>query len=201
MIIIVDYKLGNSGSVLNMLKYLNIKAEITSDKNKILNAEKIIISGVGSFDTGMQNMKNMGLSDLLQEKVVIKKTPVLGICLGMQLMGKRSEEGVEDGFGWIDAVTKKFDNKLLPVPHMMWNTVTLAAKSRLFSDFESEPRFYFAHSYYFECGIKDSVIGTTSYGIEFTSVIQQDQFTGVQFHPEKSHRMGMKLLSNFNSEY
>ncbi len=201
MIVIVDYKLGNSGSVLNMLKYLNIKAEITSDKDKILNADKLIISGVGSFDAGMHNMNNLGLTDLLQEKVIIRKTPVLGICLGMQLLGMRSEEGVWKGFGWIDAVTRKFDNRLLPVPHMMWNTVTLVGKSKLFSNFESEPRFYFAHSFFFECAINSSVKGSTSYGIEFHSVVEHEHILGVQFHPEKSHKTGMKLLSNFNTEY
>lgn len=201
MIIIVDYKLGNSGSILNMLKYLNINAEITSDNKKILDADKLIISGVGSFDTGMCNMQNLGLTDLLQEKVVFRKTPVLGICLGMQLLGLKSEEGVEKGFGWVDGVTRKFDNKLLPVPHMMWNTIMLAGKSRLFMNFETEPRFYFAHSYFFDCAIKSSIIGSTSYGIEFTSVIEQENIIGVQFHPEKSHKMGMRLLSNFNSEY
>jgi imidazole glycerol-phosphate synthase subunit HisH len=201
MIIIVDYKLGNSGSVLNMLKYLNIKAEISSDKYKILNADKLIISGVGSFDTGMLNMKNMGLTELLQEKVEIKKTPVLGICLGMQLMGKNSEEGVEKGFGWIDASSKKFDNKLLPVPHMMWNTLKLAGKSKLFINFEADPRFYFAHSFYFDCAKTEDIIATTLYSIEFPSVIEHENIVGVQFHPEKSHKIGMKLLSNFNSEY
>jgi glutamine amidotransferase len=201
MITIVDYKLGNSGSVLNMLKYLNIKAEITSDKAKIKNADKLILSGVGSFDTGMKNLNGMGLVDLLQEIVTIKKISVLGICLGMQLMGKQSEEGVEKGFGWIDASSKKFDNKILPVPHMMWNTLKLAGMSKLFSNFETELRFYFAHSFYFDCAKTENVLATTSYSIEFPSVVEHENIVGVQFHPEKSHKMGMKLLSNFNSEY
>jgi len=201
MIIIVDYDLGNLGSVFNMLKYLNIKSQITSDKNKIWKADKLILSGVGSFDNGIQNLISLGLKDILQEKVLNRKTPVLGICLGMQLMGNRSDEGNEIGLGWIDAVTERFDSKNLPVPHMMWNYVKVVSDSKLLLNLDLDARFYFAHSYFLKCNNPDIVVALTAYGNEFVSVIEQENILGVQFHPEKSHKYGMKLLSNFASEY
>jgi glutamine amidotransferase len=201
MIVIVDYKLGNSGSVHNMLKYLNIKSEITSDVDKIRNADKLILSGVGSFDNGIRNIDELHLKDILQEKVLIRKIPILGICLGMQLMGGRSDEGTLKGLGWIDAITQKFDSENLRIPHMMWNEVKINAESRLFSDLDPEAKFYFAHSFYLRCTLPAIIIGTTVYGKEFVSAIEHENIIGVQFHPEKSHKYGMKLLSNFSTLY
>jgi glutamine amidotransferase len=201
MIIIVDYNLGNSGSVLNMLKFLNIKAEITSDKDKIRKADKIILSGVGSFDNGMQNLDLLNLREILQEKVAVRKTPILGICLGMQLMGLKSDEGNHMGLGWIDAETKKLDSANIRVPHMMWNQVKLISNSKLFLNSSKDAKFYFAHSFYLVCNKSDIVVATTIYENEFVSVIEQENILGVQFHPEKSHKHGMNLLSNFNTEF
>jgi glutamine amidotransferase len=201
MIIIVDYNLGNLGSVFNMLKYLNIKSQITSDRDKIWKADKLILSGVGSFDNGIQNLISLGLKDILQEKVLSRKTPILGICLGMQLMSHRSDEGNEIGLDWIDAETERFDSKNLPVPHMMWNYVKTVSDSKLLLNLDCDARFYFAHSYFLKCNNPDIVVALTAYGNEFVSVIEQENILGVQFHPEKSHKYGMKLLSNFASEY
>ena len=201
MIVIVDYRLGNPGSVFNMLKYLGIDAEITSDQDKIRNADKLILSGVGSFDTGVQNLKVMGLTDILNKKVLDEKTPVLGICLGMQLMGTRSDEGRSNGLGWINAETVKFTDKNYRIPHMMWNDVKILKESSLFNGSGLNPKFYFAHSYYIKMESLENVVATTSYGIEFVSVIEKNNIMGVQFHPEKSHRFGMELLKNFSEKY
>jgi glutamine amidotransferase len=201
VITIVDYKLGNLGSVLNMLNYLGIKAEITSDLEKIGNATKIILSGVGSFDTAMENLEKMGLTNILNSKVRVDNIPVLGICLGMQIMTNRSEEGYKPGLGWIDAETVKFKGENLRIPHMMWNHARIKHESKLFKDFDEKAKFYFAHSYYLETNDPDPGIATTFYGKEFVSVIEKGNILGVQFHPEKSHKYGMKLLRNFAENY
>ena len=201
MIIIVDYKLGNPGSVFNMLKYLGVGAEITSDPDKIRRADKLILSGVGSFDTGIQNLNGMGLADILNMKVLDEKTPVLGICLGMQLMCTRSDDGKANGLGWIDAETVKFTNKNYRIPHMMWNDVRILKESLLFNGSGLNPKFYFAHSFYVKMGSLENVVATTSYGIEFVSVMEKNNIIGVQFHPEKSHKFGMELLKNFSEKY
>lgn len=201
MITIVDYKLGNLGSVYNMLSYLGIETEITSDIAKIINADKLILSGVGSFDTGILNLISMDLIKVLNKKVKDDKIPVLGICLGMQLMGKSSEEGVQPGLGWIDAVSVKFSEENLRIPHMMWNNARILANSKLFQGFDENAKFYFAHSYYLKTNAPHLAIATTEYGNEFISAIEFDNIIGVQFHPEKSHKFGMKLLRNFAENF
>lgn len=201
MIALVDYKLGNLGSVYNMLKYLGYESEITSNKDKIIKADKLILSGVGSFDAGIRNLHNLGLYEVLMEKVLIRKTPVLGICLGMQLMGTSSEEGEETGFGWIKGTSVKFNSEEVRIPHMNWNHINLKANIQLFKGLNSGSKFYFAHSFHFIPEDGFSIAAESSYGDTFVAVIKQDNILGVQFHPEKSHRFGMKLLTNFVCEY
>jgi imidazole glycerol-phosphate synthase subunit HisH len=201
VITIIDYKVGNPGSVLNMLSYLGIKAEITSDLSRINDAEKLIISGVGSFDTGIMNLDGTGLLEVLKKKIIAEKTPVLGICLGMQLMGSGSEEGSQRGLSWIDAKSVKFDSSKVRTPHMMWNAVRLPRTTKLMDGFDESTRFYFAHSYYLLSNDTNFIAATSEYGIEFVSVIEKENIAGVQFHPEKSHKYGMRLLRNFEQNF
>jgi imidazole glycerol-phosphate synthase subunit HisH len=200
-ITIVDYGLGNLGSVMNMVKHVGAKAIITSDPGEILRAEKLLLSGVGAFDKGMENIIALGFRSLLDEKVMQEKVPVLGICLGMQLLTKRSEEGSLDGFGWIDAETVRFDfskdGSPLKVPHMGWNEIRTKKESRLLAGLDEDARFYFVHSYHLACRDEADILATTVYGYEFTSAVQKGNILGTQFHPEKSHRFGMQVLKNF----
>lgn len=200
MIAIVNYGLGNLGSIFNMLRRIGVKSIITSDPEQIKNAEKLILPGVGHFDKGMNELRNSGLKELLDHKVLSEKIPVLGICLGMQLMTIKSEEGTSDGLGWIHAFTKKFrfESKEYKIPHMGWNTVSVSNKNNLLEDNEEEQRFYFVHSYYVKVTNSGNSILKTNYGLEFDSGIQRDNIYGIQFHPEKSHKFGMNLLKKFS---
>ncbi|VVB60470.1 Imidazole glycerol phosphate synthase subunit HisH [uncultured archaeon] len=199
MITILDYGMGNVKSILNIIYKVGGEAIISSDINKIIDAEKIILPGIGSFDVGIKNLTEQGLISILNKKVLDEKTPFLGICLGMQLITQRSEEGKLNGLGWINAETEKFrslkDN--LKVPHMGWNYVTVKKKSKLFKDMYDNPRFYFVHSYYVRCKDKNDILTTTEYGFNFVSAIEKDNIYATQFHPEKSHKFGMKLMENF----
>lgn len=204
MITIIDYGIGNIGSVKNMLKKVGHKSIISSDINDIESAEKLILPGVGSFDYGMTQLKNYNLIEVLNKKVIIDKTPILGICLGMQLFSNSSEEGLKPGLGWINSKTQKFnfsnqDN--LPIPHMGWNTVTIKKDSKLLIDLPFDSRFYFVHSYHIECEDENDILCRSDYGYEFTCAIEKDNIVGVQFHPEKSHKFGMQLLKNFAERY
>jgi glutamine amidotransferase len=199
MIVIVDYGMGNLGSVLNMLKKLNQNAVISSDVELIKSAQKLILPGVGNFQKAMQNLNDLNLISILNQKVLVEKTPVLGICLGMQLMTKRSDEGNVSGLGWIDAETIKFnlDNyPSLKAPHMGWNNVDFKGRHSISETLENS-RFYFVHSYFVKCTNINNVLSTTNYGEEFHSGIFLDNIYGVQFHPEKSHKFGFKLFTNF----
>jgi glutamine amidotransferase len=202
VIVIIDYGMGNLGSIQNMFKSLGIKSAITKDLDVIQQAGKLVLSGVGAFDNGMKNLTTMNLIPLLQNKVVSQKTPLIGICLGMQLLSRRSEEGSLPGLSWIAADTQKFrfkkTNATLKVPHMGWNTITVKKMdSPLFQNLPDEPRFYFVHSYHLVCDSADTIAASTWHGYEFASAIQQDHILGVQFHPEKSHKFGMQVLKNF----
>jgi glutamine amidotransferase len=198
MIAIINYGLGNLGSILNMLRKIGTEAEIISDVDKIAKAEKIILPGVGAFDTAMEKLESTELKDVLEIKALKEKIPLLGICLGMQILGKGSEEGKKDGLGWISSFSHKFNvNQGLKVPHMSWNTVCIHKSHTLFKGIETDPSFYFSHSYYVVADSDNDVAGTTNYGITFHSVITKDNIFGTQFHPEKSHKYGMKLLQNF----
>ena len=201
MIVIIDYGMGNLGSISNMIKKIGFKSQISSDPNIIKNATKIILPGVGTFDNGIKNIRDYGLLDILNQKVLVEKIPILGICLGMQLMTCSSDEGVESGLGWIEAYTKKFFDNDLKTPHMGWNVISHHKQSKLFDELETEKRFYFVHSYYVDAGHNADVLSVTSYGHDFVSSFEKDNIVGVQFHPEKSHVFGMKLLKNFVERY
>lgn len=200
MIAIVDYRTGNLGSIQNMLRKLRFESVVTSDKEEIANAAKLILPGVGAFDKGMDNLIGLGLMEILNKKVISDKVPVLGICLGMQLMTKGSEEGLREGLGWFDADTIRFkfrDSDTYKVPHMGWNFVNRKKESRLFSNMHPDPRFYFVHSFYVHTNDPSDSVTSTTYGIEFTSSFEKGNIYGVQFHPEKSHKFGMQILKNF----
>jgi glutamine amidotransferase len=199
MTTILNYNLGNPKSIKNMLGYLGFDAHITSDPNEIENAERLILPGVGHFQHGMEQLEQLGLIEVLQEAVTKNKKPILGICLGMQLLTKFSEEGNMAGLGFIDAQTKKFDldDPKLKIPHMGWNTVKFKKESNLRNEIRPNPRYYFVHSYFVECNDKNDVLCTTNYGQEFVSGFQHENIFGLQFHPEKSHKFGMELLANF----
>jgi glutamine amidotransferase len=204
MVTIIDYKVGNIGSIQNMIKRIGTDAIVSSREVDIKNAEKLILPGVGSFDYGMTQLSNSGLIDVLNQKVLIEKTPILGICLGAQMFTNGSEEGSLKGLSWIDAETKKFkfsDNQKIKVPHMGWNEVVLKKESLLFKDMYLNPRFYFVHSYYLKANTSDDVLTETNYGFDFVSALEKENIVGVQFHPEKSHKFGMKILNNFISYY
>jgi glutamine amidotransferase len=204
MITIIDYGMGNLGSVANMIKKVGGKSVITSNKDEIKQAKKILLPGVGAFDNAVKNLKNLDLWDLIKEKALVEKVYIMGICLGMQLLTKGSEEGKLEGFGFIDAYTKKFkfeDNKL-KIPHMGWNIVKLQKKSKLFQGMENqENRFYFVHSYAIKCYEEKDILTTTFYGYEFVSSFEKENIIGCQFHPEKSHKFGMALFKNFVERY
>jgi len=201
MIIIIDYGMGNLGSILNMLKKIGAEAIISSSPQDISRADKLILPGVGAFDAGLKNLDERGLIPVLQNLVIKKKIPILGICLGMQLMTKSSEEGSRPGFGWIDATTVRFkfgkEEQNLKIPHMGWNVIQWRKESVLFKDMPEEPRFYFVHSYHAVCNDKEDILATTNYGYDFVSAFQKGNIIGVQFHPEKSHKFGMQVLRNF----
>jgi glutamine amidotransferase len=201
MIIIIDYGMGNLGSIRNMLKKIGAPAEISSDSSEILKAEKLILPGVGAFDHGMRNLSDRGLIAVLNQRVREEKCPILGICLGMQLLTQSSEEGNLPGLSWISAKTRRFqfspEMGSLKIPHMGWNEVKPVAAAPLFLGFEETPRFYFVHSYHVRCDHSEDILATTFYGYDFVSAVKHENIMGTQFHPEKSHKFGMRLLKNF----
>jgi len=200
MIVIVDYGIGNLASVLNMFKKIGAtNVCISKDYALIEKATKLILPGVGAFDAGMDNLEKSGLIPLLNKKVIEDKIPLLGICLGMQLLTKKSEEGVKLGLGWIDAETLKFNldpSLKLKVPHMGWNYIKIQKENPLI-EMESKSRFYFVHSYHVKCKDESQSIATSDFGIDFTCMINKDNIYGAQFHPEKSLKFGMQVLENF----
>ena len=199
MIAIVDYGMGNVGSIKNMLKYIGKESVISSDPDKINKASKLILPGVGSFDMAIENIKKYNLYEVLNIKALKEKIPILGICLGMQILTNSSEEGISEGLGWIDANTIKFklDKIKYKVPHMGWNTVKIYNENLLSRNFNSDTRFYFVHSYYVKVNDNKNSILKTHHDISFDSAINNENIYGVQFHPEKSHKNGMQLFKNF----
>jgi len=198
MIVIVDIGMGNLGSILNMLRKIKIEAKISSRPEEIAGSDKLILPGVGAFDNAMQALHSRGLTSVLNKKVLEEKTPILGICLGMQMFCKGSEEGKLDGLGWIDAETVRFriSSNGLKVPHMGWNTIQVKGDPGIFKGIE-EPRFYFVHSYHLVCRDERDALATTHYEYDFASAVHRENIWGTQFHPEKSHKYGMKVFSNF----
>ncbi len=201
MITIIDYGMGNLGSVVNMFKRIGHKAIIAADVETISKAEKILLPGVGAFGNAMNLIDQKDFRDILNEKALVEKVPVLGICLGMQLLTRSSEESpATKGLGWIPADTKRFEfppDETLKVPHMGWNHVHLTQQSELTAKFEEEPRFYFVHSYFVQVDDPKYSIMKTTHGVSFDSGVQHDNIFGAQFHPEKSHKFGMRLFENF----
>jgi imidazole glycerol-phosphate synthase subunit HisH len=198
MIFIVDYGMGNLGSILNMFRRIGVQAVVARDPESLREAEKILLPGVGSFDAAMSRIEAAGFREVLDHKVLVEKVPTLGICLGMQLLTRGSEEGRLPGLGWIPAETRRFPARPgLKVPHMGWNMAEPASPSALTQELADETRFYFVHSYFVEVDDPENSIMRTTHGLTFDSGIQRGNVFGAQFHPEKSHRFGMKFLSNF----
>ncbi len=200
MIVVVDYGMGNLGSIANMLKKVGARSTISSDVGVIEAADKLILPGVGAFDHGMQRLNELGLLPVHNKKVLEKRTPVLGLCLGMQLFTQKSEEGTLPGLGWIQGETVRFrfsPEAGLKIPHMGWNTIKITAPHAIWEDMYSDARFYFVHSYHVVCANAQDVSAVSCYGYDFASVVARDNIVGTQFHPEKSHKFGMKLFRNF----
>jgi glutamine amidotransferase len=201
MIIIVDYGQGNLGSIKNMLRKLGFLSEITSEYQKIANASKLILPGVGAFDGAMTRLRDLGLIDLLNRMVLIDKIPILGICLGAQIMCNRSEEGTLKGFGWFDADVLSFKGRFgsakLPVPNIGWRIVQNKKNHSLINMLPNESRFYFVHSFFISPNHEEDILLTSNYGFLFSAALQKHNIYAVQFHPEKSHRYGFQLLTNF----
>jgi glutamine amidotransferase len=199
MTTIINYNLGNPKSIKNMLSYLGIDAVISDDLNALKAADRLILPGVGHFAHGMNQLQNLGISDIIKEHAFKAQRPILGICLGMQLMTNFSEEGEVNGLGLIDSQTNKLQlqNKSLKIPHMGWNVVSWQKESQVLDGLSENSRYYFVHSYIVECNNEHDILGTTKYGQDFVSAFQHDNIIGMQFHPEKSHRFGMELIKNF----
>lgn len=202
MFTIVNYGVGNLGSISNMLAYLGVEHRVSASPQDILSADRLLLPGVGSFDYGMTRLNNSGLKDVLHHRVCVDHVPIMGICLGMQIMCQTSEEGQIDGLGWFDAKVKRFDPKLMdkprPVPHTGWNRVEFTQTHPVSSNLPEDPRFYFVHSYHALCNSPADEWMQAEYGYLFTSALAFENKLAVQFHPEKSHRFGLTLLKNFS---
>lgn len=197
-ITIIDYGMGNLGSIQNMFKRIGIKASISRDLTVISQASKLVLPGVGAFDAAMTRIDEAQMRPILDKKALVERIPILGICLGMQLLTHASEEGNQLGLGWIDAQCHRLPTQAeLKVPHMGWNTVVPMTESPLTENLPADARFYFVHSYYVKAQNPKDVILEAEHGIGFAAAIQSKNIFGAQFHPEKSHRYGMKLLENF----
>jgi glutamine amidotransferase len=201
MITIIDYGLGNIRAFVNVYARLNIETRVAYTANDLQDASKIILPGVGAFDHAITLLNASGMRETLEKLVIHYKVPVMGICVGMQILAKSSEEGISSSLGWIDGVVKKFDPATIPyktrLPHMGWNTIHPSNDNILLKNFSDNSRFYFLHSYYFECNDSNDIIATSEYGIKFSSAVNHENIYGIQFHPEKSHSDGIHLLHKF----
>jgi glutamine amidotransferase len=201
MITIIDYGLGNVLAFVNVYMRLNIPVAVAKTAADLAGATRLILPGVGSFDHAMEQLDQSGMRETLEKLVVQQRMPVMGICVGMQMLASSSDEGKLPGLGWIDGRVRKFDVAAMPrgtnLPHMGWNDVHPTVEGGLFKGLEKDARFYFLHSYYFECAQAANVLAQTDYGPDFSCAVRRDNVYGVQFHPEKSHHFGSQLLSNF----
>ncbi|MBS4000683.1 MAG: imidazole glycerol phosphate synthase subunit HisH [Desulfobulbaceae bacterium] len=199
-VVIVDYGMGNLNSVKRTLHKMRYASIISSDAKEITSADRIILPGVGHFSRAMQNLKELGLIDALNEAVLTKKTPILGICLGMQLMANHSEEGNVDGLGWLNAKVVRFnvsDKIQFKVPHMGWNSIQKTNNTALLKDVPDKNEFYFVHSFHWQTDNQEHVASYTDYIYRFVSAVEKENIFGVQFHPEKSHEFGEVVLRGF----
>jgi glutamine amidotransferase len=205
VIAIVNYGLGNIRAFANVLKHLNVPYLIAENAEALQRADKIILPGVGAFDHAMELLNRSGMRESLNELVLERDIPVLGICVGMQLLAESSEEGKLPGLGWIPGCVKKLNTENLSgktkLPHMGWNQISPKRDHPLFNGLHNQSRFYFLHSYYFECTDPAHSIATTKYGSSFSSAVASNKIYGVQFHPEKSHENGILILKNFSSQF
>jgi imidazole glycerol-phosphate synthase subunit HisH len=199
MINIIDYNMGNLRSVQKAFERIGIPAKITANADEIAASRKLVLPGVGHFSKAVKILKSNGLFEALNQAVQIKKIPILGICLGMQLMAEFSEEGSAKGFGWIKAEVSRFSflQKNLRIPHMGWNKLFIQNDDTLFKGIDTDNFYYFVHSYFIECANQGDVLSETDYGNTFVSAFQHENIFGCQFHPEKSHDAGLKILKNF----
>jgi glutamine amidotransferase len=205
LIVIVDYGVGNLESIRNMFKRIGVQSLVSSRESDILQAEKLVLPGVGAFDACAQKINASGLKDSLRRKVLDEHIPVLGICVGMQLLMEESEEGSLKGLGWIPGKVVKFRQEKMPygikVPHIGWADVRQVKSSAILKDMPEAPRFYFVHSFHVKTDSEEDVLLSADYGYRFCAAVQHENIIGVQFHPEKSHKYGMKLLENFAKNY
>ncbi len=203
MVGIIDYGLGNINAFANIYYQLKVPFKIITSKSEVREATKLILPGVGSFDNAMSLFNKSGLIDEVESQVYENKVPILGICVGMQILASNSDEGKSTGLNWIPGRVKLIDtsrvNHHIKVPHMGWNNVNIVKQNELFSNVENNSDFYFLHSYFFECEDSSNSIALTSYGNEFTCAVNKNNIYGVQFHPEKSHDQGVKILQNFSN--
>jgi imidazole glycerol-phosphate synthase subunit HisH len=201
LITIVDYGLGNIRAFLNVYKRHNIEARTARSADELAGATKVILPGVGAFDHAMERLEQSGMRATLDDLVLERRAPVLGVCVGMQMLAHGSDEGKRPGLGWIDGHVRAFRSwepaRRLPVPHMGWNDVRPTSGGGLFRELDSEARFYFLHSFFFECAQPEDVRAVSPYGADFSSAVGHGNVHGVQFHPEKSHHFGTRLLRNF----
>ena len=201
MIGIIDYGSGNIQAIATIYKNLNIEHKVMKEPEDLKKADKLILPGVGAFDATMQQLIDSGLQEKLNKLVLEEKVPILGICVGLQVMGYGSDEGKLSGLGWIPGKVKKFDESSIEIkpklPHMGWNVINDIRTHPIFREIDSDFGFYFVHSFYFECESDENILATSNYGDEFTSSIYANHIIGTQFHPEKSHGNGVQLLKNF----
>lgn len=203
MLTIVNYGLGNILAFVNLCKRIGVETKVAETAAQLAEAQKIILPGVGAFDHAMDLLDSSGMRGTLEQLVLERGIPVLGVCVGMQILAERSDEGKRQGLGWIPGQVKSLrsaqaaGNQRLPLPHMGWNDVRPVGGPGLFAGFETDARFYFLHSFYFECADAANIAAVSDYGIEFSCAVRRNEIHGVQFHPEKSHHFGMNLIKNF----